>query len=220
MKLLLSIILALLITDPKEISKVNSLKKEAESAYQSQDYELAMAKYTLLRDSLGVDDPAVNLNLAHTHFHLGDTAGARSNYNQLTSSKNLKLKSIAFQQLGIISKDKGKLKEALNQFKSSLKADPRNNESRYNYEVVKKLLQNKDSQNNEDENQDGDGDNEKDIKPSEFAKAMKKKSDELRYQGNFQRAYDTMVEAYAVDKTVEAYDEYIKKLQKVLLGEE
>lgn len=213
MKTFFVIILAILITDPNEISKVNALKKEAEAAYLAKDYELALAKYTLLRDSMGVNDPAIKLNLAHAHYHLNDTAGAKSNYNQLATSSNNNLKSIALQQLGVMSKDAGKLEEALQQLKSAIKADPTNQDARYNYEVVKKLLENQnDSQKNKDKKEK--------IEPSEYAKMMKKKSDDLRYKGRFQQAYDTMLEAYANDKTVEAYDEYIKKLQKVLLGEE
>lgn len=168
MKTFFVIILALVITDPKEITKVNALKKEAEAAYLAKDYELALAKYTMLQDSLGVDDPAVKLNLAHSHYHLNDTAGAKRNYNQLATSLDNKLKSIALQQLGVMSKDAKKLEEALQQLKSAIKADPRNQEARYNYEVVKKLLeeqkqqqeQNKDQENQDQENKDGENEDE------------------------------------------------------------
>lgn len=168
MKTLFAIILALVITDPKEISKVNTLKKEAESAYLSGDYELALSKYTILNDSLGVEDPAIKLNLAHSHYHLGDTAGAKNRYNQLATSSSNKQKSIALQQLGVMSKDAGKLEEALQQLKSAIKADPSNQEARYNYEVVKKLLeeqkqqqQNKDQESQDQENKDGEDEQEK-----------------------------------------------------------
>lgn len=156
MKILLAILLTVFLTDPKEVAKVNSLKKEAEQAYLSGDYELALSKYTLLRDSMEVEDPAINLNLAHAHYNLGDTAGAKLAYNKLTSSSNKKLKSVALQQLGVMSKDAGKLEEALQQLKSSIKADPTNQEARYNYEVVKKLLedQKQQQQQNQDQNQD------------------------------------------------------------------
>jgi len=163
MKGYLVIILALLITDPKEIAKVNTLEKEAEAAYLAQNYELALTKYTMLRDSLGVDDPAITLNLAHTYYHLNDTAGAKNNYNQLATSTNRTMKSIALQQLGVMSKDAGKLEEALQQLKSAIKADPTNKDAIYNYEVVKKLLeeqkqqqQNKDQQDQNQENKDGE----------------------------------------------------------------
>ncbi|WP_425392079.1 hypothetical protein [Ekhidna sp.] len=168
MRIGILLILAVLLNDPKEIAKINTLKKEAETAYLNGDYELALAKYTLLRDSLGVDDAALKLNLAHSHYHLGDTAGAKSNYNQLATSPDKKLKSIAYQQLGVMNKDAGKLEEALQQLKSAIKADPTNQDARYNYEVVKKLLeeqkeqqqQNQDQQNQDQENKDGEDENQ------------------------------------------------------------
>ena len=168
MKTFFAILLAILITDPKVVSKVNTLKKEAEAAYLAKDYELALAKYTQLRDSMGVDDPAIKLNLAHAHYHLNDTAGSKNNYNQLATSSNNKLKSIALQQLGVMSKEAGKLEEALQQLKSAIKADPTNQDARYNYEVVKKLLekqkqqqqQNQDQQNRDQENKEGEDKNQ------------------------------------------------------------
>ncbi|MEO9485142.1 MAG: hypothetical protein ABJG47_16910 [Ekhidna sp.] len=164
MRSFLVIILAILINDPKEIAKINSLKREAEAAYLAQDYELALSKYTILRDSLGVDDPAIKLNLAHSHYHLGDTAGAKLNYGNLASSESKPLKSIALQQLGVMSKEANKLEEALQQLKSAIKADPTNQEAIYNYEVVKKQLEEQkqqEQQNQDQENKDGEDEQEK-----------------------------------------------------------
>ncbi|NQZ78920.1 MAG: hypothetical protein HRT61_22805 [Ekhidna sp.] len=161
MKTTILVVLAILLNDPKEIARLNALKKEAEAAYLSGDYELAISKYTVLTDSLGNDEAAVRLNLAHAHYHLNDTAGAKNRYNQLSTDRNKKLQSVALQQLGVMSKDAGKLEEALQQLKSAIKADPTNQDARYNYEVVKKLLeeqqqqeQNQDQQNQDQENQD------------------------------------------------------------------
>lgn len=160
MKTFLIIVFAILINDPKEIAKINALKKEAAAAYLAKDYELAISKYTLLQDSLGIDDPALKLNLAHAHYHLGDTAGAKMNYSKLSGSQNNKMKSIALQQLGVMSKDADKLEEALQQLKAAIKADPSNQEAIYNYEVVKKLIeeqkQQEQQQNQDQQNKDGE----------------------------------------------------------------
>ncbi len=200
MRTFLVIILAIMINDPKEIAKINALKKEAEAAYLAADYELAVSKYTLLHDSLGVDDPAIKLNLAHAHYHLGDTAGAKSNYNSLATSESTKMKSIALQQLGVMSKDAGKLEEALQQLKSAIKADPSNKEAIYNYEVVKKLLedqkqqeqQNQDQQNkdgedeqeqqNQDQKQDGDQENQENKDGENQEKSDEEKEQEQKEQ--------------------------------------
>ncbi|GAB4241904.1 MAG: hypothetical protein Tsb0034_19240 [Ekhidna sp.] len=169
MRSFLLILLALLSNDPKEIAAINSLKKEAEQAFLSGDYEMAIAKYNILNDSLGVDEDQIKLNLAHAHYHLGDTAGAKLNYGKVGASSDKRLRSIAYQQLGVMSKDAGKLEQALHQLKAAVKANPGNKEAVYNYEVVKKLLeeqknqeqqQNQDQQNEEQDKKDGEDENE------------------------------------------------------------
>lgn len=154
MRIILVVLLAFLSTDPREIAKINALKKEAESAYLAGNYELAASKYKWLTDSLGVEEDLVNLNLAHSYYHLGDTAGAKLNYGAVSQSADKKLRSIAFQQLGVMSKDIGKLEASLSQLKSAIKADPTNRDAIYDYEVVKKLLENQKNQENQDQNQD------------------------------------------------------------------
>lgn len=151
MKTIFLSLLLLIATDPREIARVNSLKKEAEKAYNSGDYALAVQKYAML-DSLGAEDPALKLNLAHSYFNLNDTTGAQSNYQSVLNSSNKKLRSIAYQQLGIMKKNSNKLEEALQNLKSALKADPTNSGARYDYEVVKKLLEEQKKQ--EEEQQD------------------------------------------------------------------
>lgn len=170
MKTFFAIILAIIINDPKEIAKINALKKEAEAAYLAKDYELALSKYTLLHDSLGVDDPAIQLNLAHSHYHLNDTSGAKMNYSKLVGSESKRMKSIALQQLGVMSKEAGKLEEALQQLKTAIKADPTNKEAIYNYEVVKKQLEEQKQQEQNQDQQNKDGEDEQENQDQEQKK--------------------------------------------------
>ncbi|MEQ9404561.1 MAG: hypothetical protein RIM99_13290 [Cyclobacteriaceae bacterium] len=164
MKYVLIIILAMITNDPREIAKINALKKEAEKAFLAGDYEMALSKYTTLYDSMGVQEDEIKLNLAHSYYNLDDTANAKSNYAGLSTSENKKLKSIAYQQMGVISKDAGKLEESLHQLKSAIKSDPANQSARYDYEVVKKLLeeqQKQEEQQQDQEKQDQEGEDEK-----------------------------------------------------------
>ena len=171
MKLLLVTLLILFSNNPKEIAKINSIKKEAEKAYLSGDYRLAALKYSLLLDSLNVEDDLIKLNLGHAYFNLGDTSGAKLNYEKLGISSDKKLKSIAYQQLGVMSREAGKLEQSLQQLKSAIKANPANEDAIYNYEVVKKLLeeqkeqqqQNQDKE-NQDQNEEKDEEQNKDQK--------------------------------------------------------
>jgi len=215
MKWFLIVFLVFLSNNPKEIAKVNAAKKEAEKAYLAGDYQTAVSKYHLLLDSMNVNEDEIKLNLAHAYYQLGDTANAKLGYSKLTSSTSKNLKSIAFQQLGVMSKDEKKLEQALNQLKTSIKSDPTNLDARYDYEVVKKMLNN--------QNQKGDSSNKdekEEIEPSEYAKEMKEQIDNSRYMGKFEEALRMFQEAYQVDKTMEAYKEFYDKLQKVVIEDE
>lgn len=134
-----------------DISQTNSLKKEALDLYGSGQYDLAEQKLVFLKDSLGVSSPEIGLNLASAQFNQGKTEEAFFNYKEVASSKNNEYASQALLQMGVISHDQQKLEEALNAFRESLIRDPGNKESRYNYELVKKKLQQQDQEQQEDQ---------------------------------------------------------------------
>lgn len=185
MKIVLIILMAFLSNDPKEIAKINALKKEAEKAYLAGDFELALAKYAVLSDSMGINEDEIILNLAHSHYQLGDTTGAKNNYNQLARSKNSKLKSIAYQQLGVMSKDANKLEGALQQLKSAIKSDPTNQGARYDYEVVKKMLkeQQEEEQKQDQENEDGEEEEEEENEEKNDEEKEGDKENEEKKEG-------------------------------------
>jgi len=152
MKYFVLSLLLVISTDPRDIAKVNSIKKEAEKAFLSGKYDEAAINYLKL-DSLKVDDPALKLNMGHAYFHLKDTAAAKGAYQSATTTSDKQMKSIAYQQLGVMDKQANKLEDALKNLKASLKADPTNEGARYDYELVKKLLEKKEEE-QKDQNQD------------------------------------------------------------------
>jgi tetratricopeptide (TPR) repeat protein len=168
MKILLALLLVISpLTDLDKIARINKAKKEAERAYLAEDYILANAKYLYLRDSLGVNDDNLRLNLANTEFILNDTASALNSYAELKDSPNKEIRSRAYQQLGAMQFNTKKYKEALELYKSALKSDPGNADARYNYELLKKLIkeqeeQNKDKQNKDEKNKDQKDQDKKD----------------------------------------------------------
>ncbi len=182
MKILL-FIAALLISDPigklNRVAKTNSIKKEAKAAFEAEDYKTAIQKYAYLIDSLKVEDDQILLNLANAYFKSSDSSQALSNYQKLTSSNDTKIQSVANQQLGVMSNNPKQLQTSLDYFKKALKADPTNEEARYNYELVKKLLeeQKKKEQEQKDKNKDKKDDkkDEKDQKKDQEKKDDKNK---------------------------------------------
>lgn len=187
-----------LMVDPGDIGKINSLKSQAKEAYQKGDFKTAVTKYRSLIDSLGVTEEQVQLNLANAYFQLNDTTNTALTYQPLTQSADRAIRSIAHQQLGVLSNRANKYEEALASFKQALKADPTNEDARYNYEMVKKKLDeqkkkeeeqkkndpNKDEKNKDqkDQKKDQDKDQKQDQKEKQDQENKDKKDQENKDQ--------------------------------------
>lgn len=207
---LLAIILLLIVpgNDITKIAKINKMKKEGEQAYQNGDYGTAISNFRTLTDSMDVVEDPLFLNLAHAYYQSQDTANAMQFYARVLGSNKSDLRSKAYQQLGVINMEQNKLEPALKQFKQSLKADPSNADARYNYELVKKMLDQQQQQQEQDKNED--------IEPSDYAKKLKKQADNLAAQFMFDQALKIMQLGLQEDETVAAYNGFISKLNNVV----
>lgn len=176
--------------DPATVKKINSAKAEAEEAYKSGDYALAIRHYQYLVDSLGVMEDEVLLNLANAQYLAKDTASAYSNYQAVTDSGKPDIRSKAYQQLGVMANRQGRAEEALNLFKQAIKAEPSNDDARYNYEMLKKKLdekkkeeeqkqqQNKDQQKQDPQNKDQQNKDQQEKEQKEQEQKDQQKKDE------------------------------------------
>ncbi|MGF1638311.1 MAG: hypothetical protein ACFCUU_14645 [Cyclobacteriaceae bacterium] len=163
-----------------KIALVNQHKKSAEAAYKSENYEQAIQHYRYLTDSLYINEDLVLYNLGNAYLQLADTSNAREFYGKLVASNNSNIKSKSFQQLGFINQGSKKYPEALQNFKSALKADPGNEQARYNYELLKKLMQDQQDQDQDkDEGDDQDQDkNDQDDQDQEDQEGEEKENEE------------------------------------------
>lgn len=198
-------IVAFLGIDPRTVSRINSLKEQARKAYSAGDYTTASRLYRTLVDSLGVSEEEVKLNLAHALFAANDSSAAER-YQPLTVSRNTPLRSIAQQQMGVLSSRSGNLEGALDWFKQALRANPANEDARYNFELVKKKLE---------EKRKSDGKNNKNEEPSDYAKELKRLAEELVRQRKYSEAFNLMQEGLKKDRTVAHFDDFIKRLKDV-----
>lgn len=153
MKYALIILALALAIDPATVKKINTAKSAAEEAFRSGDYPKAIQHYRYLVDSLGVTEDEVLLNLANAYYLARDTANALSRYQAVTGSPKPEVKSKAFQQLGVMANQQGRHEEALKLFKQAIKAAPSNDDARYNYEMLKKKLQEQKEQQEEQQQQ-------------------------------------------------------------------
>lgn len=230
----------LIVTDPGKISKINSLKNEARKAYNAGDYQTAAAHYKLLKDSLAVQEDELTLNLANAYYQLNDTTEALTHYQAISASANNTIRSKANQQLGIINNKQGNFEEALTYFKQSIKADPNNMDARYNYEMLKKKLeeekkkeeQKKQEQKQNDPKQDQNKKDEQNKneqqKKDQQQKEDQKKSDKKDEQGKEEQKKDEQQKKNEEQNDAEKNSEEKKetppstseKLQQMKISEE
>ncbi len=148
------VFVAAMANDIDRIARVNALKEEARIAYNSGNYEKALENYRYLIDSMQVNDDKVMLNLANTLYQLKDTTQAINTYQSVAGSPDKGIGSVAHQQLGILSNRTGNAQEALEHFKQALRKDPANEDARYNYELLKKVLEDEKKKQEEEQKQD------------------------------------------------------------------
>ncbi|MGB3618893.1 MAG: tetratricopeptide repeat protein [Catalinimonas sp.] len=133
------------------IARQNQLKAEAERAFVAEDYPVAIDRYRML-DSLGGGTPAATLNLAHAYYHAEQPEAAGRTYQRLVNAPDPALRSVAWQQLGVMAHGEKRYDEALSHFKEALRADPTNEAARRNYELTKQQKE----QEQQQEQQDGE----------------------------------------------------------------
>ena len=209
MKFIVLSIIGLIAIDPSRIAKVNGAKSEARKAYMDGDYKKAVSMYTYLADTLDVREDEVMINLANSFFQVKDTANAISTYQSLTASSKSHIRSKAQQQLGILHHRQGKLEEALANFKEAIKADNSNVDAKYNYEMLKKKL-------DEEKKKQEEKNRNKPKEPSAYAKRLKAQADALLAKYRFSEAESLMNEGAKRDPSVLYYEDFMNRLKEVV----
>ena len=112
---------------------------------------------------------------------------AESNYKRVKDGSNISLASMANNQLGIIAYKMGEqspdekesfTQSALNNFKQALLKNPQNDQARYNYELLKKLIRQQQEQEEEQKDQDQKEDKKDDQEKKDQEKQDQEKQDQ------------------------------------------
>ena len=183
--LLFTILSAAMFAGIGDIAEINRLKKEAEQAYLNGNFSTAISHYHTLLDSFKVSDENIRLNLANAYLQTNDTATAQQYYRQLANIPDRQVKSLAQQQMGVIANDQQKTQESLQHFKEALKADPSNEDARYNYELLKKKLQ--EQQNQQENNKDQQKNDENKEQQKQDQNQQEQKQDQQQQQDQKQQ---------------------------------
>ena len=191
MKVLMALLLIVTpLTDLDKIARVNKAKKEAKEAYQAGNYQKARDTYQYLIDSLGVNEEAVLLDYAHSLYHVKDTANAVSQYQFLADSASARLASVAEQQLGQILFEKKQHKAALQHYKNALRKNPANQDARYNYELLKKIIQKEEQQKKDQQNNKNQDNKNKEQKEQQKKDKQDQKEGQQKKEDQKQKEED------------------------------
>lgn len=178
----LFVFLSIDLPDVNRIAKINQLKEEAALAYKKKMYNVAINRYKTLLKDLGVEDEKIKLNLAHAYYLSQDTTNARKEYGELTAAKDKYVRSLAQQQMGNMRAKANDLESALLHYKAALRAYPENEEARQNYELVKKLLEQKQQQ--KKQNPENQNDKKQQEQKEKEKKEQQEKQDKQQNKQN------------------------------------
>ena len=212
MILILNIILVFILND--KIDEINRLTNSAEKSFFSKNYDESIRNYKTLIDSLDYSNEKIYLNLAHSYLLSNDTLNAIENYNFASLTENNKIKSIALQQLGNINEKNKKLDEALSFYKESIIADNNNEDSKYNYELVKRRIEEekkKNQQNNKKDQNKNSKDNQK-KNQSENKKQDKEGKEDKNNQNQDEQKQNKENEKNEMKSKEESVEEKLKKI--------
>ena len=102
------------------------------------------------------EDNAASFSLGASQYHMEDNVSALKSFEQALSSKDRMLQSKAFYNIARILQDQNELDKSLSLYKKSLELNPNDIDSKINYELLKRMINQQDSQNQQnDQNQEG-----------------------------------------------------------------
>lgn len=185
--------------------------KKGNEAYENEDYARAESFY---RTAIEADPERyeVVFNLANTLAKQGKTEEAIQSYLQFKSlTEDANQKSSAEYNIGTLLAESEEWKAASEHLKKALMLNPADEEARQNLE---KVLAELDKQENEDQH-DQQQENQPPDPPTVYAKAMKKRAEELVGEKKYREAYNLMQNALKVDPTVSNFNTFINRIGEV-----
>lgn len=182
------------------------LVREGNTLHQQKEYAAAAVSYQKALEKSPTYYKAAH-NLGNALAIQKNTKEALSQYElALKGAKTKKEKAASYHNIGNVYLQEKAYDKAIDAFKNSLRANPLDDETRYNLAHAKKMLQ---KQKEEEQKNKQDP-------PSAYAKRMKKKADALVSKFKFEEASELMVKALEKDMTVTNYKDFMKKLDDVI----
>ncbi|WP_298996985.1 tetratricopeptide repeat protein [uncultured Tenacibaculum sp.] len=196
--------------------EARALLRDGNKLYNKEKYSDAAIAY---RKALGK-----NSKYEKASYNFGNTLYQEKKYKEAIeqfevttkTSKNKIEQAEAYHNIGNAMMEEKQYEQAVEAYKNALRRNPNDDETRYNLAVAQKEAkkQEQNKQNNND-NKNKNNPDDKDIKPSEYAKSMKQKADNALNNNDFSKALSLMKEALSKDQTTKHYQDYIKRLEDI-----
>ncbi|TYZ10583.1 hypothetical protein FY528_08955 [Hymenobacter lutimineralis] len=118
----------------------NEAVQAGAQAYQKRQYGAALRWYREALATMKRPEEPVLLNAAHAAWQAQQPGLARTYYSRLLTSRNLPMRSVAQQQLGLLAGQRRDYVLAARFLRQALVDNPKNAAARYNYEAVLRYL--------------------------------------------------------------------------------
>jgi Ca-activated chloride channel family protein len=186
--------------------------------YEAGRYDAALEAYeqALQRKP---DDPRLHFNAGVAAYRQGKFEQAAKHFNEALPARDLQLQERAYYNLGNTlyrageaagdpQKTQTAWEDALKRFDNAIKLNTNNADAKFNYEFVKKKLEEL-KQQQQQQNQ------QKPPEPSEEAKKAKAAADEAVRRREYRQALEIMENQLQRDPTTSYYSDYIERLKEV-----
>lgn len=189
--------------------------REANARYAEGRFEEAVERY---RDGLALSDEDAGAvrsgllnNLGCALYERGEFAEAQTAFEAaLGGAVEPEDLARAAYNAGNALAQQQNIEAALGFYRQALLARPDFYEAKFNYEFLKRQLQDDQPPDEQDQN----------VEPSAFARELKARADSLVAARQYGTAFEAMQEGLATDSTVQAFSEFIGRLGAVVEIEE
>ena len=173
--------------------------------FNNGNYKEAAEYYSSILKERG-EDNAASFNLGASQYYMEDNVSALKRFEQALGSKDRMLQSKALYNMARILQDQNELDKSLSLYKKSLELNPNDIDSKINYELLKKMINQQNSQEQQnDQNQEGSEEQQND----QNQEGSEEQQNDQNQEGSEEQQNDQNQEGQKSSKTIK-----IKKDQK------
>lgn len=189
-------------------AQFKNLVKDGNKLYEQKKYKEASEAYMKALQKNPTYTPGA-FNLGNALYQQKQYDGTRKLMEQVVKMDSTRTgKAAADYNIGNTYMAEQKWEEAIEAYKKTLRNNPQDADAKYNLSYAQRKMasdNSKSSKNNKDK-----------VEPSEFAKKLKAKAEQLIAIRKYKDAYQLMQDGLKKDKTVSAFNDFIKRTKDIV----